>query len=82
MIQEQTFSFKRRTEPIQVLRACLALLIFLSHFESISKYYGNLSAPVFIFYTISGFVVMLSTRNEEKVKADKPFWIVKSMKSS
>ena len=68
MIQEQTFSFKRRTEPIQVLRACLALLIFLSHFESISKYYGNLSAPVFIFYTISGFVVMLSTRNEEKVK--------------
>lgn len=68
MIQEQVFSFKKRTEPIQVLRACLALLIFLSHFECISNYNGNLSAPVFIFYTISGFVVMLSTRKEEKVK--------------
>lgn len=68
MSSDSTFSFKRRTEPIQVLRACLAILVFLSHFESTSKYLSVLSTPVFLFYTISGFVVMLSTRNEEKVK--------------
>ena len=67
MTQESYFSFKRRTESIQILRACLAFLIFLSHFESISKYGINLSAPVFIFYTISGFVAMLSTRDTSKV---------------
>ena len=68
MVQESVFSFKRRTEPIQVLRVCLALLVFLSHFESTSKYLSTLSTPVFLFYTISGFVVMLSTRKEEKSK--------------
>ena len=68
MSSDSFFSFKRRTEPIQVLRACLAILVFLSHFESTSKYLSVLSTPVFLFYTISGFLVMLSTRKEEKVK--------------
>lgn len=63
-----SFAFKRRTEPIQILRAGLAVLVFLSHFESTSNYLSVLSTPVFLFYIISGFVVMLSTRKEEKVK--------------
>ena len=68
MSSNSVFSFKHRTEPIQVLRACLAILVFLSHFESTSEYLSVLSTPVFLFYTISGFLVMLSTRKEEKVK--------------
>ena len=66
MDQNSVFSFKGKMDSIQVLRACLAFLIFLSHFECLSRY--NLSAPVFLFYTISGFVVMLSTRKKDKVK--------------
>lgn len=66
MNQSSVFSFKGKIESIQGLRACLAFLIFLSHFKCLSDL--HLSAPVFLFYTISGFVVMLSTRKEDKVK--------------
>lgn len=66
MNQSSVFSFKGKIESIQGLRACLAFFIFLSHFECLSDL--NLSAPVFLFYMISGFVVMLSTRKEDKIK--------------
>ena len=67
MASGSVFSFKKRIESIQVLRFCLALLIFLSHFESLSSLNANFAAPVFIFYTVSGFVAMLSTREPSKV---------------
>lgn len=68
MVSEPVFSFKKRIDSIQILRFILAFLVFLSHFESLTELHINFAAPVFLFYTISGFVAMLSTRNSGKVK--------------
>ena len=68
MTGEAVFSFKKRIESIQVLRFCLAVLVFLSHFESLTALNIGFASPVFIFYMISAFVAMLSTADAEKRK--------------
>lgn len=67
-----TFAIPKRIDQLQAFRCLLALGVFLSHFEALAATGIGFSMPVYVFYALSGFLVMLSTRNPEKKKGFLP----------
>ena len=64
-METDAFTIPKRIDSIQALRCFLALGVFLSHFEAFAATGIGFSMPVYIFYTLSGFFVMLSTQSAE-----------------
>lgn len=73
----ETFKFPKKIESFQALRAFLAVSVFISHFTIGEHSPISFSAVVNMFYLLSGFVIMLSTRNPSKVKQFFPRRLVR-----
>ena len=71
MIVNNSFDLPRRIESIQILRFLAAICIAFSHFSIVSSFEHTSNAVSFclnFFFALSGFIVMLSTKNEIKKK--------------
>lgn len=74
-----TFTIPKRIDQLQAFRCLLALGVFLSHFEALAATGIGFSMPVYVFYALSGFLVMLSTRDAGKKKGFLPRRFVRLM---
>ena len=63
----KTEAVSRRIDSLQLLRFLGAMCITLYHFTGLQGGCSfDFSRAVYLFYMISGFVVMLSTKSEDK----------------
>ena len=67
-MERRTLALPAKIESLQSLRFLGAMCITVYHFGGLSGCPFDFSRAVYLFYMISGFVVMLSTRQPEKKK--------------